>query len=142
MEDRQVTYTTAIDIPINKETSRLFSVDGDELIYAIEQCIKKIARIINKEGFITLERIFRILELRAHPECPHILFTNISDRHFDNYWLSLFLDHDFDLKLISGRQIELHEAPPPRSKGLQVVKEEDPEEEQKEDKKEEEEHNV
>ena len=96
--DHQVTYTLAIDIPINQETSRLYSTNDEILFMAINQAMNVIHIVIEREGFISMERIFRILEVREHIECPHILFTQLSDWNFtDTNLLSLFLEHEFEL---------------------------------------------
>lgn len=96
--DKQVTYTLAIDIPINPETSKLYSTNDELLFMSINQAMNVIQIVIEREGFISMERIFRILEVREHVECPHILFTHLSDWNFtDTNLLSLFLEHDFEL---------------------------------------------
>ncbi len=110
MEDHQVTYALVIDIPINRETSRLYSPNRQLMMAAIEEVIHHIKRIISKEGFVTMERIFRMLELRSNPECPHILFTNVSDWNFtDDELLSIMLEHDFELLTVNIKKPVLRE---------------------------------
>lgn len=105
--DKQVTYTLAIDIPINPETSRLYSSTDEVLFMAVNQAMNLINIVIEREGFISMERIFRILEAREHVECPHILFTHLSDWSFsDTNLLSLFLEHDFELYPVLAKRTQ------------------------------------
>lgn len=97
--DREVTYTLAIDIPINEETSGLYSENENLIMEIIDDSIHRIESISEKEGFISLERIFRILKMRESPNCPHILFDRLMDYFFhEGNILSLFLDASFDLE--------------------------------------------
>ena len=128
MEDRQITYTLAIDIPVNRETSKMYSPSDEITEYSVRYCMNHVKHVIKKEGFITLERVFRILDLRANPECPHILLTEVSDWTFKNELLSIFFCHDFELLPVVRKRPNLREI-----LADEAAKNEDDEEEEEED---------
>lgn len=94
--DREIVYLMTIVIPINQETTRLYSVNDDMLVMGLESAVNHIGMVISKEGFITLERIFRILEMKASPNCPHILFDDFADYNYRDGSLELTLGYSFE----------------------------------------------
>ena len=94
--DHEIVYLMKIVVPINQETTKLYSVDDDMLIMGLKTALNRIDMVIEKDGFITLERIFRILEMRASPECPHILFDALTDYGYEEDILELSLSYSFE----------------------------------------------
>lgn len=90
-------YTMVVDIPINEESTKLYSKNPKLTDAAIDTHLYEVSRVMDKEGFITMERIFRMLKIRATPDCPHILFTDLQEwRYFEEEEkLRLFLANDF-----------------------------------------------
>lgn len=98
--DHEVIYNLLIEFPINQETTKLYSMNKDMTDMAIRHAIGRIKHIIGKEGFISLERIMKILEFRASYDTPHIFFDNLDTYRFTNNTLSLGLDFSFELDSI------------------------------------------
>jgi hypothetical protein len=98
--DHEVVYNLLIEFPINQETTKLYSMNKDMTDMAIRHAVSKIKHIIRKEGFISLERIMKILEFRACYDTPHIFFDTLDTYRFANNTLSLGLEFSFELDSI------------------------------------------
>ena len=101
--DKNVSYTLAIDLPINQETTKLYSMNKEVRLAAIQEAINRLKHIIHKEGFISLERIMKLFGFRANYETPHILFTDFIESQYGNGVLTLFLANEFELDSIFGK---------------------------------------
>lgn len=95
MEENSVLYKLTLNFPISEETTKLYSENDEVMVTALQEAINRIEVVIRKDGFISLERIVRILGFRSSPTCPHILFDDLADYRFDGEWLDLELDCDF-----------------------------------------------
>lgn len=105
--DNELVYDIGMLIPINFQTTRLYSDDMEILSENISDAMSKIESIIKRDTFISMERIFRILEMRSQIECPHILFdylnvndfaiTNCGTEEKPDLALSLSLSYSFEL---------------------------------------------
>ena len=127
MDEKAVLYKLTVNFPISEETTKLYSEDDELMVVSLQEAMHKIETIIRKDGFISLERIARILGFRASPTCPHILFDDLSDYRFDGEWLDLELECDF---LVTPYEISAKDRP---KKKLYIVPEEEKEEENKEE---------
>ena len=101
--DKIVSYTLAIDLPINQETTKLYSMNKEVRLAAIQEAINRLKHIIHKEGFISLERIMKLFGFRANYETPHILFTDFVESQYGSGLLTLFLANEFELDSIFGK---------------------------------------
>ncbi|MDT3386713.1 MAG: hypothetical protein LIR46_02965 [Bacteroidota bacterium] len=101
--DKNVSYTLAIDLPINQETTKLYSMNKEVRLAAIQEAINRLKHIINKEGFISLERIMKLFGFRANYETPHILFTDFVESQYGSGLLTLFLANEFELDSIFSK---------------------------------------
>lgn len=101
--DKNVSYTLAIDLPINQETTKLYSMNKEVRLAAIQEAINRLKHIIHKEGFISLERIMKLFGFRANYETPHILFTDFVESQYGNGVLTLFLANEFELDSIFNK---------------------------------------
>lgn len=95
MEENSVLYKLTLNFPISEETTKLYSENDELMVTALQEAINRIEVVIRKDGFISLERIVRILDFRSSPTCPHILFDDLADYRFDGEWLDLELECDF-----------------------------------------------
>ena len=127
MENENVAlYLLKVQLPVTEETTKLYSENDELMVNAIQDGLDKIERMIRKDGFITLEGIIRVMGYRPSPTCPHILFYELSDYHFDGEWLEMDLQCDF---LLSPYEVVPKVKP---KKKLYLVQKE-PEEENKEE---------
>ena len=122
--ENAATYVLKVQLPVTEETTKLYSENDELMVNAIQDGLDKIERMIRKDGFITLEGIVRVMGFRPSPTCPHILFYELSDYHFDGEWLDLELECDFLL-------IPYEVTPKPKRK-LHIIREE-PEEDKEEE---------
>ena len=103
----ELIYDIGMLIPLNFQTTKLYSDDEELLAANVSDAMSKIESIIKRDTFISMERIFRILEMRSQIECPHILFdylnvndffiTNCGTEEKPDLALSLSLSYSFEL---------------------------------------------
>ena len=115
--DRLITYTMCIGIPFNRETTRLHSDDRELEGAVVESTINHILNVLEREGFITMERIFRILKTKASPNCPHVIFTDL-----ESWEMNEEEDGEKILMLWLSSDYELDPVAPTREKIIRMIK--------------------
>ena len=120
-------YLLKVQLPVMEETTKLYSENDELMVSSIQDGLDRIERMIRKDGFITLERVIQVMGYRPSPTCPHILFYELSDYHFDGETLEMDLQCDF---LLSPYEVVPKVKP---KKKLHIVRDEEPEEENKEE---------
>ena len=102
--ENKARYLFSIDIPFNEETSRAYSDDPEICAAFAEHLVRKINLILNKEVYISMNRIFRLAEMREQLACPTIFFSELKDWSFDyaedgnGYVIELMLsNYDFHI---------------------------------------------
>lgn len=122
--NHEVAYDLMINLPFNEETSTMYSMDEDMVLMSIEHALRHIEIIMDKDGFISLERIMKILGYRACQDTPHIFFDSLEGWHYAEGNLAMELCFGFEANTVHGKKHA-----PPKLKVVETMKEESGEEE-------------
>lgn len=135
--DNKANYFLSIDIPFNEETSRAYSDDPPMSMSYAEHIIQRIKLILRKESYISLNRIFRTMEMREQLGCPTIFFDTLIDWSFgkaedgNGYILSLCMGNfEFDILPVIRKETPKtsYQSIAKEKKHLRIVKNESEEE--------------
>lgn len=92
---RNIEYAFTIDLPITKETSKIYMPDKNMFASIVSECANKIAHVIRVQKTVSLGRIFRCFEMVESPNQPYIFFDWIENHEIeqdeDGYIVTLYL---------------------------------------------------
>lgn len=99
MDETSIIFSMEVGIPFTSETSSKWNDNASVNIMFIDNCALKIKRIIQKYGYISIPRIFRMFGLAEQPEHPYmfvntvkeVVWSGISDFDEDGFLISMHM---------------------------------------------------